>query len=204
VAHRSATSRHLVASTAGSRLLNLPNTITAVRTCAAMALAVPAVTMASVPLAMSAYLTYWIGDIADGMAARRLRQETRAGAVLDIVADRACTALCAAALLVLRPGTALPVAVFLVQFMVLDCLLSLSFLRWPLLLSPNYFGEVHRPVYRWNWSPPAKALNSAGVVVLVIVAPSPLWPTALAVVVTIVKVVSLVTVSRLPTGRVDR
>jgi len=114
---------------------------------------------------------YWIGDIADGMAARGLRQETRAGAVLDIVADRACTALCAAALLVLRPGTALPVAVFLIQFMVLDCLLSLSFLRWP-LLSPNYFGQVHRPVYRWNWSPLAKALNSGGVVVLVLVAPS--------------------------------
>jgi CDP-diacylglycerol--glycerol-3-phosphate 3-phosphatidyltransferase len=110
--------------------------------------------------------------------------------------------LCAAALLVLRPGTALPVAVFLIQFMVLDCLLSLSFLRWP-LLSPNYFGQVHRPVYRWNWSPPAKALNSGGVVVLVLVAPSPLWPTALAVVVTIVKVLSLVAVSRLPAGRVD-
>jgi CDP-diacylglycerol--glycerol-3-phosphate 3-phosphatidyltransferase len=111
--------------------------------------------------------------------------------------------LCAAALLVLRPDTALPVAIFLIQFMVVDCLLSLSFLRWPLLLSPNYFGEVHRPVYRWNWSPPAKALNSGGVVVLVVVAPSPLWPTAFAVVVTVVKVVSLLAVSRLPAGRVD-
>lgn len=86
MAPRPATSIRTVASIGGSRLLNVPNTITAVRTCAAMALAVPAVAVASVPLAASAYLTYWVGDIADGMAARRLRQETRAGAVLDIVA----------------------------------------------------------------------------------------------------------------------
>ena len=55
-----------------------------------------------------AYAVYWVGDIADGWAARRLGQETRAGAVLDIVSDRACTAvLCVGSS---RPAEALPVA----------------------------------------------------------------------------------------------
>lgn len=91
--------------------------------------------------------------------------------MFDIVADRACTSACAAALVVLLPDTALPIAVFLVQFMVIDQLLSLMFLRWP-LLSPNHFAGVDDRIYRWNWSPPAKALNTAAVVVLAIVAPT--------------------------------
>ncbi|MEV4641504.1 CDP-alcohol phosphatidyltransferase family protein [Actinoplanes sp. NPDC049548] len=177
-------------------MINTPNAITAVRTVVAMALAVSAVARPSVALTAGAYVTYWAGDILDGFAARRLDQETRAGAVFDIVADRACTALCAAALLVLRPDVALPIAVFLAQFMVADCLLSLSFLRWP-LLGPNYFGSVHRGVYRWNWSPAAKALNTGGVVGLALLAPSPWWATGLAAAVAVVKAASLVTVSRL-------
>ncbi|HEX2145742.1 MAG TPA: CDP-alcohol phosphatidyltransferase family protein [Glycomyces sp.] len=177
-------------------LLNVPNVVTLVRTVVSMALAVPAITEASVRLAVAAYLVYWVGDILDGLLARRLGQETRVGAVFDILSDRACTSLCVAALLVLRPDMALPLTIFLVQFMVLDCMLSLAFLRWP-LLSPNYFYEVHRGVYQWNWSPPAKALNTGGLVVLVLVSPSPLWPAALGLAVAAVKVGSLVAVARL-------
>ena len=162
-------------SPASIRVVNVPNAITAVRTVVSMALAVWAVTEASVAVAVAAYACYWAGDILDGLAARLLRQETRAGAVFDIVADRACCSLCASALLVLRPAAALPVAIFLIQFMVLDCLLSLAFLRWP-ILGPNDFGVVHRQVDRWNWSPPAKAINTGGLVVLVFMVPSPIWP----------------------------
>ena len=46
-------------------------------------------------LLVAAYAVYWVGDIADGWAARRLGQETRAGAVLDIVSDRAARPCCA-------------------------------------------------------------------------------------------------------------
>jgi CDP-diacylglycerol--glycerol-3-phosphate 3-phosphatidyltransferase len=112
-----------------------------------------------------------------------------------------------AALLVLRPDASVPIAIFLVQFLTLDCLLSLSFLRWT-LLGPNYFAAVHRGVYRWNWSPPAKSLNTAGVVVLILVAPAAVWPAVFAALVAGVKVASLVTVARLfaeadrPTGPV--
>lgn len=177
-------------------VVNVPNAVTLVRTAAAVALAVPAIVAASAPLLVAAYLCYWIGDVLDGVLARALRQETRTGAVLDILADRACCCLCACALLVLRHDMAAPLAIFLFQFMVLDCLLSLSFLRWP-LLSPNYFGLVHRGVYRWNWSPPAKAVNTGGLVVLILVTGSPLYPAALGIAVTIVKVASLVAVGRL-------
>lgn len=179
-------------------LLNVPNAITAVRTAGSVALAVAALTHRSTHLLVTAYLIYWIGDILDGVAARALGQQTRTGAVFDIVADRACTSACAAALVVLRPATALPVAVFLVQFMVIDQLLSLMFLRWP-LLSPNYFASVDRRIYRWNWSAPAKALNTAAVVILAIYTPTAAAVT-FALGVTAVKVVSLVRAAKLPAG----
>ncbi|MFG1840798.1 CDP-alcohol phosphatidyltransferase family protein [Micromonospora sp. NPDC049175] len=179
-------------------LLNVPNAITAVRTAGAVGLAVAALTQRSAHLLVAAYLLYWIGDILDGAAARSLGQETRTGAVFDIVADRACTSACAAALIVLRPATALPIAVFLVQFMVVDQLLSLMFLRWP-LLSPNYFARVDRRIYLWNWSPPAKALNTAAVVLLAIFAPMTVAVT-FALAVAAVKVVSLACAAKLPAG----
>ncbi|MEU7978880.1 CDP-alcohol phosphatidyltransferase family protein [Micromonospora sp. NPDC049081] len=179
-------------------LVNVPNAVTAVRTAGSFGLAVAALNHRDARLLVAAYLVYWIGDILDGVAARTLGQETRAGAVFDIVADRACTSACAAALVVLRPETALPIAVFLVQFMVVDQLLSLMFLRWP-LLSPNYFGCVDRRIYRWNWSPPAKALNTAAVVLLAIFAPTAVAVT-FALGVAAVKVVSLARAARLPVG----
>jgi phosphatidylglycerophosphate synthase len=177
-------------------LVNVPNTITAVRTAGAVGLAMTALTRHSGHLLVVAYLVYWVGDMFDGASARALGQRTRAGAVFDIVADRACTAACAAALVVLRPTIALPITVFLVQFMVIDQMLSLMFLRWP-LLSPNDFGVVHRGLYRWNWSPPAKALNTAAVVILSIFAPA-LAATAAALAVAAVKTLSLIVAARLP------
>jgi CDP-diacylglycerol--glycerol-3-phosphate 3-phosphatidyltransferase len=179
-------------------LLNVPNAVTAVRTATSVGLAVAALTHRSAHLLVAAYLIYWVGDILDGAAARALGQETRAGAVFDIVADRACTSACAAALVVLRPATAVPIAVFLVQFMVVDQLLSLMFLRWP-LLSPNHFGRVDRRIHRWNWSPPAKALNTAAVVLLAICTPAAV-AVAFAAGVAAVKVVSLIAAAKLPAG----
>lgn len=181
-------------------IFTMPNLITVVRTVAAIALAVPAVTRASVPFAVAAFACYWCGDVLDGFAARRLGQETRFGAVLDILADRACCSVCVAAMLVLRPDMALPLAVFLIQFMVLDAHLSLAFLRWP-ILGPNYFHLVHRVVYQWNWSPPAKAVNTSALVLLVLVAPAPLYPLGLSLAVAGVKAASLLSVSHLDEPR---
>lgn len=144
----------------------VPNLITAVRTIVAVAVGVAALVAGSVVLLVVAYGCYWIGDVLDGWTARRLRQETRLGAVFDIVSDRACTAVLCLTLVTLVPDVAAVAAVFLLSFMVLDTMLSLAFLCWP-VVSPNHFRVVDRWVWRLNWSPPAKAANSAGVVATV-------------------------------------
>ena len=110
-----------------------------------------------------AYGVFWIGDIADGWSARRLGQETRAGAVFDIVCDRACTGILCVGLVASVPSALPVVVVFVLSFMVLDSMLSMAFLCWP-VLSPNYFHVVDRRVWQLNWSPLAKAANTAGVV----------------------------------------
>jgi len=153
------------------------NGMTLVRTSIAVPLGVSALVEASMTLLVVAYGTYWIGDMADGWLARKLDQETRIGAVLDIISDRACCGVLVCALAVIHPYMWPALAVFLLQFMVLDCVLSLSFLRWS-LVSPNYFYRVDRTVWRYNWSPPAKTVNTVSVVVAVV---SGLMPLALAI-----------------------
>ena len=155
-------------------LLTIPNAITIVRTVVSLGLALVALQSDDrLPWVIAAYLVYYLGDSADGLAARLLGQETRGGAVHDILSDRLCTAVCAANLILLQPDLAVPVGIFLLNFMVLDCLLSLSFLLWP-IVSPNYFAVVDELVYKLNWSHPAKALNNIGIIVAVVVGNLPL------------------------------
>jgi CDP-diacylglycerol--glycerol-3-phosphate 3-phosphatidyltransferase len=149
------------------------NGATVLRTAVCVPLGLASVLAPSRTLLLTAYAVYWLGDVADGQLARRLDQETRIGAVLDVVSDRACSSVLVCALAVQQPRLWPALAVYLVQFMVLDAVLSLSFLRWP-VLSPNYFFCVDRTVWRWNWSPPAKALNTCGVVVAVLAGLLPL------------------------------
>ncbi|CAG7656805.1 CDP-alcohol phosphatidyltransferase family protein [Actinacidiphila bryophytorum] len=65
--------------TGGITVANVPNAVTLVRTAAAVSLATTAITTRSTALLVAAYLTYWAGDIPDGLLARRLGQETRVG-----------------------------------------------------------------------------------------------------------------------------
>ena len=46
------------------------------------------------------------------------------------------------------------------EFLVVDLLLSLTFLAWP-LVSPNYFYLVDHRIWALNWSPLAKTVNGA-------------------------------------------
>ena len=155
-----------------------PNLVTGLRTVAAVVLGAAALAESSAVLLVTAYATYWVGDVLDGWLARRLDQETRVGAVLDVIGDRASCAVLAAGLIVLQPQLWPAVAVFLLQFMVVDCLASLSFLHWP-LLSYNYFDRVDRKVWLLNWSRIAKFLNTVSVVA-VAVAGAPLLALAVA------------------------
>ena len=140
-----------------------PNVVTVARTIGSVAVGVCAITTQSLALLIVAYGIYWVGDMLDGYLARRLGQETKPGAVLDIVCDRACSAICACCILMLAPDTWLAILPFLLSFLMVDTMLSLTFLLWD-IKSPNYFGDVDMRVWRLNWSPPAKALNTAGLV----------------------------------------
>lgn len=171
------------------------NRVTLVRTVGALAVGVVASVQASLGLLVVAYAIYWIGDIADGQVARRTGTLTRQGAVLDILSDRACCGLLAAVFLGLTPEAAPAIGVFLLQFMVVDCILSLGFLRWP-ILSPNDFGQVDRTLYLWNWHPVAKAVNTAGLV-LVVLTGMYFGALVLALVQLAIKSVSLVGMTRL-------
>jgi CDP-diacylglycerol--glycerol-3-phosphate 3-phosphatidyltransferase len=111
-------------------------------------------------LLVVALVVYWVGDTLDGFIARLLDCETRIGAVMDTLCDRCCCAAFYVGLAWLDPALAPPVFVYLVQFTVVDLFISLGFLAWP-ITSPNYFYVVDRRLFRWNWSKPGKALNSA-------------------------------------------
>ena len=148
------------------RLWTGATVITAVRTLASAGVAAWAAREGSLALLVLALAIYWVGDIADGTWARLRGCETRIGAVLDIVSDRACTSVLCVGLVAQFPSVEPVAAVFLLTFMFLDPMLSLSFLYWP-LLGPNDFHRVDRLVWLLNWSLPAKAANTGGVILAI-------------------------------------
>jgi len=150
------------------RLLTGATAITAVRTVASVVLAAFAAHEQSLTLLVVALVVYWVGDMLDGFYARVRDCETRIGAVLDILCDRLNAAAFYIGLAWLQPDLSPAIFVYLAEFMVVDCFLSIAFLAWP-VRSPNYFFVVDRPLWLWNWSKPAKALNSALFAVLLLV-----------------------------------
>jgi CDP-diacylglycerol---glycerol-3-phosphate 3-phosphatidyltransferase len=142
--------------------------VTFVRTVGSVALAALAAREGSLSLLVAALVVYWVGDSLDGYVARIRGCETRIGAVLDILCDRFCAAAFYLGLVWLQPEFAIPVFIYLAEFMVVECFLSLAFLAWP-VRSPNYFYVVDRPLWLWNWSKPGKAVNSSLFAVLLLV-----------------------------------
>lgn len=141
-------------------------------------------------------VVYWVGDTLDGQVARRLHHETRIGAVLDIMSDRFCAASFYLGLAWLHPEFTVPVLIYLAEFMVVDCFLSIAFLAWR-IRSPNYFYVVDATVYRYNWSHPAKAVNSALFAVLLLLTRMPWLGAVIAAALLVFKVASLVRVARI-------
>jgi CDP-diacylglycerol---glycerol-3-phosphate 3-phosphatidyltransferase len=150
------------------RLLTGATVITAVRTVASVVLAAMAAHQQSLTLLVVALGVYWVGDMLDGFYARVRDCETRIGAVLDIMCDRFNAAAFYLGLAWLQPDLSPAIFVYLAEFMVIDCFLSIAFLAWP-IRSPNYFFVVDRTLWLWNWSKPAKAVNSALFAVLLLV-----------------------------------
>ncbi len=150
------------------RLVTGATVITAVRTIASVVLAAMAAHQQSLTLLVVALGVYWVGDMLDGFYARVRDCETRIGAVLDIMCDRFNAAAFYIGLAWLQPDLSPAIFVYLAEFMVIDCFLSIAFLAWP-IRSPNYFFVVDRTLWLWNWSKPAKAVNSALFAVLLLV-----------------------------------
>lgn len=156
------------ADPASERVGTSATVITFVRTVASVVLAGAAAYQHSLTLLVAALAVYWLGDMLDGFVARVRGCETRIGAVLDILCDRFCAATFYLGLVWLHHRFAAPVFIYLAEFMVIDCFLSLAFLAWP-VRSPNYFYVVDRPLWLWNWSKPGKAVNSSLFAVLLLV-----------------------------------
>jgi CDP-diacylglycerol---glycerol-3-phosphate 3-phosphatidyltransferase len=170
--------------------------ITGVRTVAAVTLAALAADRESLTLLVAALVVYWLGDMLDGFVARVRGCETRIGAVLDILCDRFCAAAFYLGLVWLEPEFAVPVFIYLAEFMVVDCFLSLAFLAWP-IRSPNYFFVVDRPLWLWNWSKPGKAVNSSLFAVLLLVTGWVWLGAAIATALLVLKCVSLARLGRI-------
>jgi CDP-diacylglycerol--glycerol-3-phosphate 3-phosphatidyltransferase len=170
--------------------------ITGVRTVVSVALAGVAADRESLVMLVVALAVYWLGDMLDGFVARVRGCETRIGAVLDILSDRFCAASFYLGLMWLHHEFAVPVLLYLAEFMVVDCFLSLAFLAWP-IRSPNYFYVVDRPLWQWNWSKPGKAVNSSLFAVLLLVTGSVWLGAVIAAGLLVLKCVSLVRLGRL-------
>jgi CDP-diacylglycerol--glycerol-3-phosphate 3-phosphatidyltransferase len=168
VSTTSAESLDVYADPAKERIGTSATLITGIRTVAAVVLAALAARQGSQSLLVAALVVYWVGDSLDGFVARIRGCETRIGAVLDILCDRFCAAAFYVGLVWLHHDFALPVFIYLAEFMAIDCFLSLAFLAWP-IRSPNYFYVVDRPLWKWNWSKPGKAVNSSMFAVLLLV-----------------------------------
>lgn len=149
--------------------LTWPNLVTAVRVVAALACYVTAALAGSEAWNYAGLAVYWVLDIADGGIARALRQETRIGAQFDVLSDRLLIGAFYANFLHAHPAMAIPIALHLTQFVVLDQYLSHQFMRWP-CLSPNYFHEIDRTIWSWNWSPLGKIANGGLVTGAIVVA----------------------------------
>ena len=170
--------------------------VTGVRTVIAVVLAGVAAHQQSLTLLVAALVVYWIGDMLDGYVARLRGCETRIGACLDILCDRFCAAAFYLGLMWLKPEVSPAVLVYLAEFMVVDCYLSLAFLAWP-IRSPNYFFVVDRPLWLWNWSKPGKAVNSSLFAVLLLVTGWVWVGVAIATALLVMKSASLVRLARL-------
>lgn len=140
---------------------------------------------------------YWVLDVVDGFLARTLHQETRIGAQMDILADRLLVAFFYLNYVMLYPQLIVPVALFLFQFMGIDHYLSNQFMRWP-IKSPNYFAQVDKTIYDWNWSPIGKLVNSAVVTATLVFTKNAILGSLVCGAILVMKIWTAVRMSRLP------
>lgn len=189
--------------TAEENLRTVANVVTLLRIIISLLLFCAAAYEQSAALNLAGLAVYWLGDVADGFLARRLDQETLFGAQWDILGDRVSVAFFYLNSLWLYPYLLPSIALFLVQFMVLDHYLSNQYMRWP-IMSPNYFYRVDRIIWQLNWSKPGKACNTGLVTLLLLVTKSNAVVLPVVIALLVIKSYSCVRLLRLkePTERI--
>ncbi|NYJ00835.1 CDP-diacylglycerol--glycerol-3-phosphate 3-phosphatidyltransferase [Nocardioides thalensis] len=190
----------IYADASTERLNTSATVVTFVRTVATLVLSLWGAYEGSLTLLVAGLVTYWVGDTLDGEIARWRDCETRIGGVIDMICDRLSCGAFYVGLAWLQPSplfgdepmelVAIPVGVYLFEFMVIDMFLSLAFLAWP-IRSPNYFYVVDRRIYLWNWSRLGKAANSGLFAVLLLVTGWVWLALAIAIALLVLKCVSL-------------
>ena len=177
-------------------LVSIPTWITLARVVISTPIYLLALRDGSLTLAFIGLGVSWAGDIADGLVARIIHQETRTGAVWDRLADTLSCLLFYAVIVSLKHHLMVPIALYMIEFATIDTYLSLSFLEWP-IISANYFYLVDRRVFLLNWTPLAKSLHSTSLLVIVFAVPSVVFATAFVLAVTALKVYSIIRVQGL-------
>lgn len=181
----------------GEDVRTWPNAITLFRSVAGLTLFTVAAVEHSMIWNLAGLAVYWSLDCLDGYLARLLHQETRFGAQFDILADRFLIAFFYLNYQAVHPEAAVVIALYLFEFMILDNYLSNQFMRWP-ILSPNYFYVIDRTIWRLNWSPLAKAINS-GMITVLLLGTGSIWPVVpVLVALYAIKVYSAIRLHRLP------
>lgn len=137
-----------------------------------------------------ALIAYWVGDVIDGMVARATNRETQLGAIFDIAADRLSVVTIYMLFALYLPALTLPIIIFLFTFVIVDTILSMSFLKFN-LLSINYFYLVDKKLYDLNWSMPAKAATTSIFMIVALLAQNVVLSLIVAVAVLSLKVYSL-------------
>lgn len=182
----------------GTAFSTWANVVTSVRTVSSVVVAIYALFAGSLVIALVAEAIYMIGDVLDGELARRRNEETVYGAVFDITTDRICFGVCAFALLPHIEAWA-AFLTLLAIYTFIDMPLSLTFLKHD-VISVNYFEQVDKPIYQWNWSRPAKAVTVFPTFLLALLH-APKWIIWCCVIyVAIVKVLSLWRSRGIPPG----
>lgn len=173
----------IYADPSAERLFTGATNITFIRTVVTLVIAFWGAYEGSLMLLVIGLVVYWVGDSIDGEWARWRDCETRMGAVIDMMCDRLSCGVLYVGLIYIQPTgwlsddpmklIAIPIGIYLFEFMVIDMYLSLAFLAWP-IRSPNYFHVVDRRIYLWNWSRIGKAANS-GAFAIILLATGWVW-----------------------------
>lgn len=154
-------------------ILTLASAVTAARLVGTLYFVVVAMQSLSLEPIVYALAFYWVGDVIDGMVARATNRETQLGAVFDIAADRLSVVMIYMLFALYVPSLTWPILIFLVAFVIVDTILSMSFLKFN-LLSINYFYLVDKKLYDLNWSMPAKIATTSTFMIVALLLQNPL------------------------------